>query len=226
MKTLIFNDTHLTDAFDQEWFNYIAKLLDGVDQIVINGDFWDGYLTTWDEFFNSNWTKLLELLASKDCIYVFGNHDKENFMDERIYKFAKVATHNHELSFGKKLFKISHGDKIAPTYDNTFLFRNPDKTRPKYQLFERLVHGNKLINKIYQPLNEMKNLKQMVALKNHASKNYNKNEYHVFGHSHISEFNPDCGFINVGAFQNGSPSYLIIENDKIEFVAGNNKFWL
>jgi len=55
MKTLIFADTHLTEKFDVKLFDYIAPLALKADQIIINGDFWDSYLTSFDQFMSSSW---------------------------------------------------------------------------------------------------------------------------------------------------------------------------
>jgi predicted phosphodiesterase len=43
MKTIIFSDTHLTDQFDPELYKALENMIQEADQVIINGDFWDGY---------------------------------------------------------------------------------------------------------------------------------------------------------------------------------------
>ena len=45
MKTLIISDTHLYHVFDKRKFFLLKKLFSSVDQVILNGDFWDGYRT-------------------------------------------------------------------------------------------------------------------------------------------------------------------------------------
>ena len=62
MKILVFSDTHLTDVFDAARFEAMAKMIDEVDQVIINGDFWDGYIIKFSEFIESGWNQLFPLL--------------------------------------------------------------------------------------------------------------------------------------------------------------------
>ena len=53
-KILIFSDSHLSPRFNQAYFNKLANLIEQADQVIINGDFWEGYFYSFDEFLNSN----------------------------------------------------------------------------------------------------------------------------------------------------------------------------
>lgn len=71
MKTLIFSDTHLTSKVHKKTFSFLEDLISQVDKVIINGDFWDSYKTSFDEFIDSGRKKLFDLLLQKDAIYLF-----------------------------------------------------------------------------------------------------------------------------------------------------------
>ncbi|KUK82735.1 MAG: Metallo-dependent phosphatase, partial [Microgenomates bacterium 39_6] len=77
MKTLIFSDTHLTDRLDPKKMAFLKKIINKADQVIINGDFWDGAFISFDQFLSSPWQELFSLLKKKQTIYIYGNHDKK-----------------------------------------------------------------------------------------------------------------------------------------------------
>lgn len=117
MKTLIFSDTHFSSRFDQSRCNYIASLINQADQVIINGDFWDMYQSSFDQFFNSSWSQLFPLLSTKQTVYLFGNHDPQSQSDERIKTFCQKTGLSHILESGNKKFFIEHGDTYVPRVD-------------------------------------------------------------------------------------------------------------
>jgi len=68
MKILIFSDTHLTSKFDQEKFDFLKKIVNSSDRVIINGDFWDSWFTNFDDFVKSRWNKLFPLLKKKNTM--------------------------------------------------------------------------------------------------------------------------------------------------------------
>jgi predicted MPP superfamily phosphohydrolase len=88
MQTLIFSDTHLTKGFNRKKYEFLREIIEPVDRVIINGDFWDGYLTSFDKFVNSEWQKLFPLLKEKQTIYLYGNHDKTKWCDSRVNLFS------------------------------------------------------------------------------------------------------------------------------------------
>lgn len=218
MKTLVFSDSHLTHKFDSEWFDYIKKLIKSADQVVINGDFWDGYLTTFDAFCKSKWKKLFPLLKKKNTVYVLGNHDKKEFMDERVNLFSNVQTLEHVFKSGNKNFIVQHGHLISPAEDKRFIFRNPEFTRPIYTLFvylkENFSFFEKLVNNIYL---EKKDAKQHLEVRKYATKKRKKNTYFIFGHSHVFDFDSELKFISCALTNKSKYSYVFITNGKIDY---------
>ncbi|KKP50689.1 MAG: hypothetical protein UR42_C0024G0015, partial [Candidatus Roizmanbacteria bacterium GW2011_GWA2_33_33] len=50
MNILVFSDTHLYLPFDGKKFNFLKKIISDSDQVIINGDFFDDYMISFDEF--------------------------------------------------------------------------------------------------------------------------------------------------------------------------------
>lgn len=71
MRVLVFSDTHLTKAFDDKKCEFLKKIISDSDQVIINGDFWDGYIISFDEFLKPEWACLFPpLKAKKNFLYL------------------------------------------------------------------------------------------------------------------------------------------------------------
>ena len=97
MNILVFSDTHLYLPFDGKKFNFLKKIISDSDQVIINGDFFDDYMISFDEFIKSPWNQLFPLLKKKKAIYIFGNHDQEKFSDKRLNLFSDVQVTSYKL---------------------------------------------------------------------------------------------------------------------------------
>lgn len=219
MKILVFSDTHLTEVFDQDLYNYIAKLVKSVDLVIINGDFWDAYLTTFDQFVNSGWSKLFPLLRKKNTVYLFGNHDKKEFADDRIRLFAKKFGYKYHFRSGDKLFEVAHGDKLAPTYDQIPIFKNPNVVRVFYKSLKKAMTNHKTAKSFVTFMEYHRNLGQERTLQKYAKKQKqnNKRIFHIFGHTHLTKMDIDSRYINTGVFEKNKKGFVIIENGEINF---------
>lgn len=219
MKTLVFSDSHLTNKFDSELFDYISNLVKSADQVIINGDFWDAYLTTFDALCNSEWQKLFPLLKMKNAVYVVGNHDKLQFMDERRKLFSNLQVEDYEFKSGTKEFYVTHGHLIMPTYDNMLFFKNPLFVRFFYKIVNYLVHQVTGFKQLFAFFENKKNLKQFFGLKKFSEEKNIKGQFFIFGHSHIPNLNINDNFISLGELQKKKRSYCIINDGEIEFFA-------
>lgn len=214
MRTIIFSDTHLTHIFDQSKFNFLTSIISTADKIIINGDFWDYYLSDWGKFITSKWTDLFKLLKSKDTIYIYGNHDKKYHSDSRVNLFSKYQTYNFELRLKNKKLEIQHGHLISPSLESTYSWLN---NKPSLQLGYRLEYlgiklfGKSFLQHTYKDIN--------MPMKTFAKRNYQPNTILVCGHSHCAEFNVKENFINTGFIRYGFGQYLMIDgNDDIEIA--------
>ncbi len=66
---LIFSDTHLTTKYDRKKFELLSKLIGSSDRVIINGDFYEGYVINFGQFIASPWRNLFPLLKEKKAIY-------------------------------------------------------------------------------------------------------------------------------------------------------------
>src|SRR4051812_43742823 len=105
---LVISDTHLGQVFQPAKFALLVRLINQADQVIINGDFWERYLCSWDEFISSPWRQLFPLLRDKKAVYLFGNHDLEELSDYRREKFSTVQAQSYELESGGRLFHLEH----------------------------------------------------------------------------------------------------------------------
>lgn len=214
MKTIIFSDTHLTDRFDHKTYDYLVRILTPADKVIINGDFWDADITTFDLFINSRWKELFKLLKEKKSLYLYGNHDAEKFSDERVNLFSAEQKKQHLMKVGKHTLRIEHGDLIIPL--------GPDIAYPTNMI-------NYWYNRIYGWIEHLgswifgryffipysffsrKAKKWTVA-------NLSSDEILVMGHLHRAEHVPKKYYINHGIIRHGIGQYILIEDDKLELV--------
>lgn len=222
MKTVIFSDTHLTSKFHSEQFDFIAGLIDQYDRVIINGDFWDGYLITFDQFLNSEWNGLFPLLKAKETIYIFGNHDREEWQDERYELFAKEAVREYLIDgiLGDFKLHIEHGDRFVKHLgDNISSHRNLLKLfLPYYRtrilaeknLGRRIKWKKDLINQ------NLVGKPDGAKIIQHSKTNLPDDTILVASHLHAPAFLPDEGYINTGMINSHLASYLRIEDGVME----------
>ncbi len=218
LKTLIFSDSHLTHKFDKEFFDYIANLIKGVDQVIINGDFWDAYLTSFRKFTRSKWQKLFPLLKQKHTVYVVGNHDKLKFMNKKYLLFSDQQVEYYEFRSGNREFYVTHGHLISPTYDNIFFFKNPIFVRFVYRFLLFLVYKIGLGYSFFKKAEFKKNTQQLKAVKKFSVQR-NKDQFFIFGHSHLPMLKVSDHFISLGPLQKDWLNYCIIEDGYITLVS-------
>jgi len=215
MKTLIFSDTHLTHRFDQKKFNYLKNLFNSVDEIIINGDFWDGLSTSFDRFLNSPWQALFPILKAKQAIYIYGNHDFAYMSDKRVSLFSVKQAEEHFAFTNPKKLVIRHGHQHTPSIQDKFKNRRLLKTiNDLYDPAENWalkIFGKKFFQKsLYAKFNAL--------LLNFAQHELKSNEILVCGHSHNAVFTPEQKFINSGFIRHKLAQYLLIEDKKIKAI--------
>lgn len=205
-KILLFSDSHLTPRFNEDSFKKLSTLIKQADRVIINGDFWEGYFFSFDEFVNSQWNQLFPLLKEKKTVYIYGNHDLAKYLDERVNLFADVVTDKFEFSSGGKDFICLHGHQYieSPAKHSALM-------RMKF-LLGGLYLGYYLLMKI-----QRRNFWKVYQFENNRLKKVQKrefpNKYLVTGHTHLLEH--DEQFINTGSMSFGYFDYTWIENGQI-----------
>lgn len=206
-STLIFSDTHLTHLADERKLKFLLRIAKEPGQIIINGDFWDSYLTTAERFVNSAaWQPLFDLLTPK-TLYLYGNHDPQTVCQGLEKRFCALAQEQYDFIQGAQAFHVEHGNVIAPEVDTLF----PWIPRPLLGLGSHIdnmcteLFGERFLKR-YQHWNE--------KMKEWQNNNLDSTTYLICGHSHFAELSPP--FANSGSIRGGLGSYLLIQDGKVE----------
>ena len=210
MRLRIVSDTHLTAKFDKDKYELLHKLFSDCDRLIINGDFWSWYSLSFNKFVNSQWKRLFPIMLKKETIYIYGNHDREEFMDEESGLFSKERCLKKILHIGKLKYHIEHGH---------LFFGHQSFSDPK------LVEWNRKINvdeRIRNPINRFlckrigqKRLFKFSGFMNKKIKErgkgiIGKGYILVTGHTHLAESNRDGKYVNTGFIDQGFGWYLEI----------------
>lgn len=212
MKTLVISDTHLDLPFDEKKYALLERIISEADQVIINGDFWEGFLLTFDEFFTSSWNRLFPLLKEKNTVYIFGNHDAKEYNDlEKTKEFSVIQTERYSFQENGFSYIFEHGHRILPFEKEKPNVRDPKfhKAVRKVDTVERYIV--RLSGSLYQNFisifNQIVQKRIQLELKN--------NELFFCGHTHIHEINHKKRFYNTGIIKHGLAQYIFIENGVI-----------
>lgn len=207
MKTLIISDTHLTHRFNQDTFDILKTLFTKADRVVLNGDFWDSHLTTFDKFVNSKWKELFPILKAKKTIYIYGNHDEEEVCDERVNLFSVEQGYSYTLKTPKEKFYLTHGQEVVPHINlvHKIVDRFPILRPPARLILNSIIAVvGKRYFRLYKKMNE--------DMKAWAKSNL-KEEILICGHSHLVESDVINKFINLGSNRHGYFQYMLLNKD-------------
>lgn len=200
MTVLVISDTHLGKTFNPKKYDYLYDLFSKYSLIVLNGDFWDYYSFSFEDFLNSKWSDLFEIMKDK-TIYIYGNHDKKEYADERVSLFSKEQHEEYCLPIGNKTFIFTHGHKIDG-------FKQNEKAW--FVTLDRLLKLNDIglvldYLSIYFAKNRDANFKGF-------AKNLSDNEVLVVGHKHIPLVNLKEKYVLGGSVLFGRAYYLVISD--------------
>lgn len=215
MKILIFSDTHLTDKFNESKYRYLKKIIEQADQVIINGDFWEGYEISFSEFINSPWNKLFPLLKKKKAIYLYGNHDAEFLCDKRVALFSDLQTGSYNLKLNDKEYVIVHGNNLIKLIDDVWFIKKSSLIIKllSYNLgiiegFMIRTFGKRYLKAVHQRFNN--------KIKKHVRENGFRGKTVISGHTHLAEIDLENNYINIGLNKNGIGQHLFIDDGKIE----------
>ena len=208
---LVISDTHLSHIFQPSKYTILARAIEAADQVIINGDFWEGHLSSFDRFVNSKWQNLFPLLKKKQAIYLYGNHDLEEFSDERRELFSVWQGDSYEVELGDKQFHFEHGNHIAPMPGGDY----PSLPIVWLIKVDALMNGYNIrrpeprswLNARLKPYNDK--MKRWVAEELEAPKIL------VAGHSHLQEYDPAQRYANSGIFKHRMAQYITIDEGVI-----------
>ncbi len=211
MDILVFSDSHLSLPFEEKKYRFLEGIISKADQVIINGDFWEGYLVSYKQFIESPWRHLFPLLKLKKAVYIFGNHDKKTYIDESIYLFSAVQTQRYKLKIKGITYIFEHGHRLSPFGDEDWVLnpKSPSKSTKILDKFEKLCirrTGPK-----YQKLLKIYNRRIKKKLKHELK----ADEYYVCGHTHAAEVDHKNHFINTGVIKHGLAQYMWFKNNAL-----------
>jgi predicted phosphodiesterase len=210
MKTLIFSDTHASHHLNLAQLALLRRVIHSADRVVINGDFWDRYITTFDTFVKSGWKELFPLLKQRKTIYLVGNHDIRESIDKRWRLFANRIEDSINLTIGSTTYHIEHGHGQAYSFN----FYYPKLTRlfsRVYPYLDKIEQGGHVLSKVYQAY--LRKAHDDHELLSYAKAHKQKNLWHVFGHTHMQRRSVAEHYLNPGSFRCGVGNWLIIDGD-------------
>lgn len=211
MKRLIFSDCHFTTNFELSRFNLLTSQIEQADEVIILGDFWDGYLISFDDFLSSEWQKLFPILKSKKTKYLTGNHDHHRFLDDRVYQFCDQYLESYQFQTGKIKYHCEHGHQIIKHVDGYLPF-----VHNKYFAFFSdtfYLLGTKLWKEKFWHIAKSQNLR---LVKHQAQ--YLPDQILITGHTHRQEY-LHKQYLNPGMFNYGIAQYCWLDNNKINLVS-------
>jgi len=222
MKTLIISDIHLGKRICQRKLRYLHALFNSADQIILNGDFWDKALISFDDFLHSAWSELFPVLYRKETIYLYGNHDPAELMDKRTALFSRKKSNSYFLTVGKTELQIEHGHRLVQGFERVSAFFSS-------QFLDR--NGTHLINMMeglgvralgvgFKKFFPHRWLDYCQLKRKIRKKSVLQDErIHILGHLHIDL---DCRhrkYIVTGGVNHGHASFVWIEDDQISLVS-------
>ncbi|MFC1647085.1 metallophosphoesterase [Patescibacteria group bacterium] len=201
MTTLVISDLHLGKRFNKRKFDFLTNLFSKYQKILLNGDFWDYYSLSFNDFVNSKWNKLFPLMKDK-TIYIYGNHDKKKWSDKRVNLFSKIQTQEYRKLIGNKKFIFRHGHIIDE-------FKQNESDR-----FVRLVRKFRLayLGLLYDYMFTLLSLKKEKKIKMYA-KSLASDEVLFLGHKHAPVINIKDKYVFGGYVMFGKACFFEINND-------------
>jgi len=219
MKTIVFSDSHLDAKFNKNKFLFLKDLISSADKVIINGDFWDSYFCSFEDFLTSEWKELFPLLKSKEAVYLFGNHDRKTDIDDRCLVFCNKYGYEFEMGWKGKTLHIEHGNRFYQTFtEKTPWLRN---NRTLLTLISYPFNLVEFFNAHYfkNIMTKKTDAEMQEAIFNkEKNKNFKLNTIYICGHTHYPQVNFNKGYINDGYIQYGLAHYLIIDEGNIELV--------
>jgi predicted phosphodiesterase len=212
MRTVIFSDSHLSSRVYRKKLAYLTQLIQSADRVIILGDFWDGFLTDFDGFIHSGWQRLFPLLKERQTIYLYGNHDRAQWSDERVNLFSVKQGLEYTLTMGDKQLYLTHGHTIFTSLEERYPALNksiPLRVGSSIDIMHKLVWGRFFLRD-GRPSNE--------TGKRWVAQFLPESQILVCGHRHYPELDSAHRFINTGFIGSGHGSYVLVEGESIKLV--------
>jgi predicted phosphodiesterase len=215
MKVVVIGDTHLSE-FNEAKYNFLVKIINSSDKVIINGDFWEKWFITFEEFLDSEWNKLFPLLLSKNAVYISGNHDPLDLLNDRVKRFCIEFSDSYDTEIDGIKYHFEHGHRILKNVEKSKIIKfysDLTKTMPK-SLLRAIKYMEKVIYSLFPKMQYDNSIgrKNNEILKGNLKEGY----INIFSDTHCPEVDLENNFANTGSIEYGHASYLVIEEGSIE----------
>lgn len=213
MRTVVISDTHLSHRFDAAKNRLLIQITSSADRVIINGDFWDMFMCSEDAFLNSRWERLFNILAEKDVVYLYGNHDPQKTSTRVTERIASSAGAQFTLEVGGRKIFIEHGHRIVKGHDA----RLPALLKRHAKIFNLplLIHYD-LFPRIFSTGFYNRYAKFNSILKSFYANQDASVDLYINGHTHFAEDDQNGKYMNSGTITGGHAWWIEIENDSIK----------
>lgn len=207
---LIFSDTHLTHQSDARKLRFLMRIINKADHVIINGDFWDGDLTSAEQFAKAPfWQPLFRLLRDKKAIYLYGNHDTVCACNGIEDTFSMTHQQTFDFEQNGQAFHCEHGNAMNQSMERMLKYL-PRPIMGFFSLTDSIL--TRILGRRYLALYSVTNNRMKNWQKNHID----NGTYMICGDSHLAELSPHQRYANSGSIRGGIGSYLLIRDGKIE----------
>lgn len=181
--------------------------------MIIVGDFWDIWHTSFDRFIRSEWSRLFPLLKQKNTIYLWGNHDPIEYMDSRVKRFCVTAAREHVICVRGKKWTITHGDIFTTTNERMFRVTHEHEwAKTILRIWERLESWTaRVFGRNGLVVFDRKYDVEVRRAVSESGKRY------ITGHTHVFRSRPETGFLSTGLVRHGLGQTIEIVHDSFEF---------
>lgn len=225
LGTIIVSDIHFNRTFDRKKLSFLESLFTHAEKIIINGDLWSYFLQDFDQFLNGPYKALFPLMKEKQTIYLYGNHDREEWCDSRTDLFSIKAIEKYNFKEDEVDLYITHGNKIA--YDSS-VDEKVIRLNRKYYEFNRLNQSYRIYPYFMRSITKLRNSERFHTYFTRVNNPYKEfasklpgGQILVMGHTHIAEYKPEEKFINLGFINYGLVHFLSIKDGIMKFHTGS-----
>ncbi len=150
-------------------------------------------------------------------MYLFGNHDKRNYADNRVLLFSDVQNEIYEFKNDNMKFIVKHGDSKKLKY--SFIKNVVQATHMSEKFFTKYCHeklehilvkifGKTILQILFYKYNKVLKNDEAIKLKDH--------EMLICGHTHAATLDTKNHYANTGIIRHGIGQFITIENGKVK----------
>lgn len=211
MEYLILSDLHLRSGYEKNKAEYLMNLISRYSNIIINGDFYEAVYYNANQFLNSRYKDLIDLLKSRNTIYLYGNHDPKEYA-QKVAEYVSNgnAFTEYKIDIGGKKYHIEHGHRLAHEKEIKFNPRIVRYIDAVSYLIERICP--------WLALHQGRKWNKTVLKQRYLDGRISTDEILVCGHTHAEVFDLENKYVDSGYTKYGKGNFIVINEDGIKMT--------